>query len=95
MRTWITWSPRGRDSYTNPRSTVAHFADATGGPAACGRWVPDDFDAIIRPSSGKRCRNCLKALGDLPEQQQPIAPERDLFARAAAGERAPFYTREA
>jgi hypothetical protein len=67
--TWVTWEPRGRDPYTNPRSRVAHAAaaranDVTGGsyPLACGRWAPDGHDAIIRTSSGRRCRRCEKAL---------------------------------
>jgi hypothetical protein len=70
VTTWVTWEPRGRDPYTNPRSRVAHAAPAsTGGsltngsyPLACGRWAPDGIDAIITPSSGRRCRRCEKAL---------------------------------
>jgi hypothetical protein len=58
-REWITWKPRGRDAYTNPRATRAHYADRTGGPTACGRWVPEDFDAVIEPAPyAKRCRKC-------------------------------------
>ena len=47
--------------------TVAHAADRMAGttgsfPLACGRWAPDGFDAIITPSSGRRCRRCERAL---------------------------------
>jgi hypothetical protein len=62
---WITWEPRGRDIYTNPRARKAHFANPDGGPCACGIWVPDDFDAIIKPnpyaSHCKRCERSLKS----------------------------------
>lgn len=61
--TWITWRPRGRDAYTNPRSTRAHHADTSGGPTACGRWVPDDWDAIIEVNTyARRCRRCEQAV---------------------------------
>lgn len=69
-RLWVTWEPRGRDPYTNPRSRVAHAADpavrsVTSGsfPLACGRWAPDGFDAtIVVDPYKRRCRGCEKAL---------------------------------
>lgn len=67
---WVTWAPRGRDPYTNPKSKVAHAAVNVGTnnvrngsfPLACGRWAPDGHDAVISPSSGRRCRRCERAL---------------------------------
>jgi len=62
-RTWLTWTPRGRDAFTNPRSTVAHHGDPSGGPLACGRWLPEDMDAIVRTNtSARRCKRCQRAL---------------------------------
>lgn len=67
MTTWVTWGPRGRDPYTNPRSRVAHATSEThvtngGFPLACGRWAPDGLDATITVSYGRRCRRCERAL---------------------------------
>ena len=66
--TWITWEPRGRDAYTNPRARVAHLSearrvsDAGGSPLACGRWAPEDFDAIFTEAShGRRCKRCERS----------------------------------
>jgi len=61
---WITWEPRGViRGESNPRSTRAHWGTPDGGPTACGRWVPEDFDAVFsyRPSA-PRCRRCVAAL---------------------------------
>lgn len=79
MTTWVTWSPRGHDLYTNPRSKVAHATSASphdvrngGFPLACGRYAPDGHDAIISESSGARCRRCEKALAKTPCEHRNV-----------------------
>lgn len=69
---WFTWTSKGRDLFTNPKSTVAHAGvqgaraeDARTGsfPLACGRWAPDGWDAeIVVAPHARRCKRCLKAL---------------------------------
>lgn len=89
---WISWEPRGRDPYTNPRSRVAHaFVGSAGDisngsfPLACGRWAPDGWDANIHESSGRRCRRCEKALqAQAPQQSQPAMTAEEKYQALVA-----------
>lgn len=69
--TWVSWTSRGRDPYSNPKAKTAHAAVnvasgdiGNGGfPLACGRWAPDGMDAYFSASIPLRhCRRCEKAL---------------------------------
>lgn len=61
MKTWLKWEPRGRDPYTNPRSSVAHLGSLSGGPTECGRFI-DTFDAVVWSDSySRRCKRCERS----------------------------------